>query len=39
MTLKALLNPEDIFNRHALNRNYGLALPPIDREREAQVPI
>lgn len=37
LTLKALLNPENLFNRNILNRSYGINLPPTYHGRRTKV--
>ena len=37
LTMKALFNPENLFNRQALNKGYGLVLPKIGGARQAKV--
>ena len=37
LTMKALLNPESLYNRTALNKSYGLTLPAIKPSRQTKV--
>ncbi|XP_039268071.2 IQ domain-containing protein H-like [Styela clava] len=37
LTLKALLNPENLFNRNVLNKSYGIVLPALQQGRQTRL--